>query len=270
MLVGTALLLTYLLLMIFGGCADKLILFPTTNQLNPAGAVRRAIEHNGQTIELWTGRSPAAHQREPELYMLEFTGNATRAEEIAMWVASRWNDRAVEAWVMNYPGYGGSTGPARLRDIPAAALASFDAIKQHAGDKPIVLAGNSLGTTAALHVAANRQCRGMILQSPVPLRRVILRDFGWWNLWLGAGPIALAVPSELNAIENARRVKAPAIFITADADTLIRPTHQQAVIDAYAGDKRVITLHGMGHNDTITTSAEMEEFHQALNWLVPR
>lgn len=264
------LLLAYTLLMMFGGCADKLILFPSTGPTLSYGARRHTVPHRDGVVEVWVARSPAANGRQPEAYLLEFTGNATRAEDIASFVASRWKRHAVEAWVMNYPGYGGSTGPARLASIPPAALATYDALRQLAGNRPIVIAGNSLGTTAALHVAANRPCDGMILQSPVPLRSVILGQFGWWNLWLVAGPIAMQVPDELDATENAKRVTVPAVFITADADTLVLPSYQRQVIDAYRGEKRTITLAGKGHNDTVDGGDALKQFETALGWIVPR
>ena len=50
-----------------------------------------------------------------------------------------WNDRAVEIWGMNYPGFGGSTGPARLARIGPAAVAAFDEIKDsEAAGAPII------------------------------------------------------------------------------------------------------------------------------------
>ena len=117
-----------------------------------------------------------------------------------------WNDRAVEIWGMNYPGFGGSTGPPRLARIGPAAVAAFDALRREAADAPIVAYGASIGATAALHVAASRpaEIAGLILHNPPPLREMILRQFGWWNLWLLAGPVALQIPRDLDSIANAR------------------------------------------------------------------
>ena len=136
-------------------------------------------------------RNPAWHDPKamPDVYVLRFYGNADRAERWPVAEAEMWNDRAVEIWGMNYPGFGGSTGPARLSKIGPAALVMFDELKRHAGDTPIVPFGTSIGVTAALHVAASRPAgiAGLILQNPPPLREMILRRFGWWNLWLLAG-----------------------------------------------------------------------------------
>jgi len=37
--------------------------------------------------------------------VLEFLRQRHAAERIARWVAQRWQDKPVEVWVMNYPGY---------------------------------------------------------------------------------------------------------------------------------------------------------------------
>jgi hypothetical protein len=179
-----------------------------------------------------------------------------------------WNDRAVEIWGMNYPGFGGSTGPVRLSRIGPAALAAFDELKHHADGRPIVPFGASIGATAALHVAANRPVAGLILHNPPPLREMILRQFGWWNLWLIAGPIAWQIPRDLNSIENAKVLHAPAIFLLAEKDEVVAPRFHRSVVNAYAGEKRVIELHGAYHNDPIEGTA-LEELNEALDWFLP-
>jgi hypothetical protein len=179
-----------------------------------------------------------------------------------------WNNRAVEVWGMNYPGFGGSTGPARLKRLGPAALAAFDALKDKAGDHPIFVFGASLGTTTALHVAAHRQVAGLILHNPPALRQIILRQFGWWNLWLLAGPLAYKLPADLDSIANARAIHARAIFLLAEKDEVVAPRFQKLVVDAYAGEKRAIPLIGAGHNSPIE-GAGLVEFQNALDWLIP-
>ena len=98
---------------------------------------------------------------------------------------------------------------------------------------------------------------------------MILRQFGWWNLWLLAGPVALQIPRNLDSIANARAIRAPAIFLLAEKDEVVAPRFHRLVVNAYAGEKRVITLRGAFHNDPIQGAA-LADFHQALDWLLPR
>ena len=268
--VAIALAVLFFALVMFANLPDQLILFPSTQPLNPHGATRRALSFDHGELEIWTAQSQRAQEQgRADVFVLRFYGNADRADRWAAAEAEMWNDRAVEIWGMNYPGFGGSTGPARLSKIGPAALATFDELKHHAAERPIVPYGASLGATAALHVAAQRPVAGLILHNPPPLREMILRRFGWWNLWLLAGPIALQIPRDLDSIENAKTTRAPAIFLLAERDEMVPPRYHKLVVDAYAGEKRVIALHGAYHNDPIEGTA-LADFYQALDWLLPR
>src|SRR5438034_308755 len=122
---------------------------------------------------------------------------------------------------------------------------------------------------AALHVARQRPVAGLILHNPLPLRQMILRRFGWWNLWLLAGPIALQIPRELDSISNAKAIQTPAIFLLAEKDEIVPPRYHRLVVDAYAGQKRVISLPGAYHNDPVEGAA-LAELNHALDWLLPK
>jgi uncharacterized protein len=260
----------YLAVMFFGHLPDHLILFPTTVPIDADGAIRKMLPFQNGQLEVWTAKSRLAQQKGgADIYVLRFYGNADRADRWAAAEAEMWNDRAVEIWGMNYPGFGRSTGPARLSRIGPAALTAFDQLKRQAADWPVVVFGTSIGATPALHVAAHRRVAGLILHNPVPLREIILRRFGWWNLWLLAGPVALQIPKDLDSISNAKTIRAPAIFLLAEEDEVVPPRYHKLVVDAYAGEKRVISLHGAYHNDPIE-SVGLADFYRALDWLLPK
>jgi pimeloyl-ACP methyl ester carboxylesterase len=254
--------------MFFGHLPDHLILFPTRAPIDTGGAVRKTVPFEKGELEIWTAQSRRAQQQgRADIFVLRFYGNADRADRWAAVEAEMWNDRAVEIWGMNYPGFGGSTGPARLAQIGPAALAAFDALRRGAADRPIVAYGASIGATAALRVAAQRPIAGLILHNPVPLREIILRQFGWWNLWLLAGPVALQIPRDLDSIANARASRAPAIFLLAERDEIVAPRFHRLVVQAYAGEKRLIALRGAHHNDPIEGAA-VADLNDALGWLL--
>src|SRR6266498_5952459 len=123
----------YLVVMFFGHLPDHLILFPTRAPIDAAGAVRKTVPFQNGGLEVWTAQSRRAQQEgAADIFILRFYGNADRADRWVALEAEMWSDRAVEIWGMNYPGFGGSTGPARLVRIGPAALAAFDELKHHA------------------------------------------------------------------------------------------------------------------------------------------
>ena len=257
-----------LLALVFAGCTDRLILYPTTAPLDVSGLTRREARlPGGGVVEIWVARSPGGLRTEPRAYVLTFIGNSARAELTAPFFAKDWGQRPVEIWAVNYPGYGGSPGTARLASIAPAALAAYDELRRHAPEAPIFLEARSIGTAAALYVAAHRPVAGCILHNPPPMRQLLLRRYGWWNLWLVAGPMAWPVPSELDSTANAANVRAPAIFVLAGADQLVPPRYQQLVVDAYAGPKRIISSPDAGHTDRISGNA-LSQYESALDWIL--
>ena len=268
--IALAFVAAYFILIFFAHLPDHLILFPTRASIDAGGAVRKTVPFQNGELELWTAISRRAQQSGPvDTYVLRFYGNADRAERWVAAEADEWNDRAVEIWGMNYPGFGGSTGPTRLSRIGPAALTAFDELQHHANGQPIVLYGASLGASAALHIAAHRPVAGLILHNPPPLRQMILRQFGWWNLWLLAGPIALQIPRDLDSVANAKAIHTPAIFLLAEKDEVVAPRFHRLVVEAYAGEKRVISLPGAYHNDPVEGAA-LADLNRALDWLLPK
>ena len=249
---------------------DRLLLFPTTALLGSIGAAPHFIPFDGGKLEIWIGSSRRVRLpgTVPDVYVLRFYGNADRADPNVGIEAMEWgSSRTAEIWGVNYPGYGGSTGPARLSSIGPAALAAFDALQKTAANRPILVFGTSIGTTAALHVAARRPVAGVILQNPPPLRQIVLRQFGWWNLWLLAGPVALRIPAALDSLANARVVHAPGIFLLAENDEIVAPRFQRLVVDAYAGKKQVVPVPGASHNSPVEGPAR-DAFFRAVDTLL--
>lgn len=260
----------YFIVILFGHLPDHLILFPTTAPIDAHGAVRKAVPFENGQLELWTAKSQLAQKKgHVDVCVLRFYGNGDRADRWVAAEAEAWNNRAVEIWGMNYPGFGRSTGPARLNRIAPAALTAFDTLRSSAGERPIVLFGASIGSAPALHVAAKRSVAGLILHNPPALREMILRQFGWWNLWLLAGPVALQIPHDLDSIANSKSVHAPAIFLLAEQDEIVASRYQRLVVDAYVGQKRVIALRGAHHNTPIE-GVGLADLYDALDWLLPR
>lgn len=255
---------------------DRLILFPSREPVTTYGAVRRALPFRGGELEVWVARSSQSpfHQepgeprvrgarasKPPDYYVLRFYGNADRADPNVVLDAGEWPVGTAEVWGVNYPGYGGSTGPARLESIGPAALLAFDALQKEAAGKPIVVYGTSLGTTAALCVAANRPVAGAILQNPPPIKQIILRQFGWWNLWVIAGPLSWRIPAALDSVANAKAARVPAVFLLAEKDDIVAPKYQQLVVGAYAGPKQTVTQIGARHNEMLdpVTTGKLDE-----------
>jgi len=84
-----------------------------------------------------------------------------------------------------------------------------------------------------------------------------------------AGPIALQIPRDLDSIQNAKTIRTPAIFLLAEKDEVVPLRYHELVLNAYAGEKRVIRLHGAYHNNPIQGAA-LADLNDALDWMLAK
>ncbi len=243
-------------MVIIGGCsADWVILGSNHDSLDASGLTRQVITHDGRAVECWLARSPGAQSREPEAIVLFLPGQRARAEPWTAMVAGAWGDHPVEVWGLNFPGYGGSDSTGRLADVAPSAIAAYDDIHARHPTRRIFIHAASFGTAVALKVARERPVAGLLLQNPPPLKQLILGRYGWWNLWLLAGPVACKVPDDLDSLANAANVRAPAVFIISTGDGIVPESYQRRVAAAYAGPKRIVENSGAGHSDGLSAEA---------------
>jgi hypothetical protein len=250
----------------FGCNADTQVLGRDRQPMDPGRARARSFLVEGKRVEVWVAASPPAVAHGPKGFVLFFTGQGDRVERYVVDLADSWDRWPVEIWGMNYPGSGGSQGPAEIARVTPMSLDIYDEVKHIAGDRPIFVQGVSLGTTAALSVAARRPVDGVILFNPPPLRQLIVGEYSWWNFGLIARYIANEVPTDLDSVANASRCIAPAVIFSAGNDQTVPPKYQRMVIDAYAGPKHVVEMPGRDHDDGLSDQAR-RQLDVGKDWL---
>jgi fermentation-respiration switch protein FrsA (DUF1100 family) len=142
--------------------------------------------------------------------------------------------------LVEYPGYGRSTGSPSEASIKEAALAAYDwAIRQPFVDPArVVVHGRSLGGGAATQLVAERLVAALVLESTFTSARSFARRFG-------APGFLMRDP--FDSLSVLRRYSGPVLVIHGDRDQLIPPDHARALARAAARS----TLHFLpcGHND---------------------
>jgi pimeloyl-ACP methyl ester carboxylesterase len=248
---------------------DILVLRPTRHPIAAEHKTRHALAFAGGEVELWRHRSGPDDGGEPDLVLLKFGGAGGRAERATEHPADYWPDLRADVWAFNPPGFGGSSGRASLQSLAELATLAYEHVCRETDPRRLVVTGNSLGGVIALYLAARHPVSGLLLRNSPPLRELIVDRFGWWNFWLGARLIARQIPAELDAVANAARVTAPALFLSARRDRIVWPRHQELIIDAYAGEKRVLPLAEADHGSALT-EAEQREYARLLDWFRQR
>lgn len=148
--------------------------------------------------------------------------------------------------VVDYRGYGRSTGTPTLRGIIADAPLVAEAVAAEAPD--LIIMGRSLGSACAaeLYSRAPRPVRAFIWESGfVDLAALISRR--------GLSPLAGLSASDLAAFDacaKLRRGHQPLLVLHGEQDSLIVPEEaRRAFAEAGTTQKTLVWIPGHGHND---------------------
>lgn len=175
--------------------------------------------------------------------LIYFGGNAEEVTEYAPEVAAEYGNRAV--LLVNYRGYGASGGRPGEKAMVSDAIEIFDWASRHAGldASRVALHGRSLGSAVAVQLAAARPVRCVVLTSPFASAVEVARDFYSWL------PVALLMRHPFDLAQVAPRVKASALIVYGEEDTIIKPRHSQRLAALWGGPVEKVALRGFGHND---------------------
>jgi hypothetical protein len=151
----------------------------------------------------------------------------------------------VHVLAVEYPGYGICPGSPTEEGIRANAQAAvrfaLDTLKWPADG--IKLFGRSIGTGAALALAAEKEMAGLILVTPFTSIREIVRH--------QIGALADLISDRFPNIDIASRIESPTLIIHGQQDTLIPISHSKAIYDALPAKKMMVCPAMMGHNTSL-------------------
>jgi uncharacterized protein len=118
-----------------------------------------AVDANMNIIQF---TSQTAETRGVVLY---FHGNRTNVSRYAQY-ADNFTRSGWEVWMIDYPGYGKSTGKRNEQQLYNWALAFYQLARARFSPDSIIIYGRSVGTGIAAQLASIRDTRYLILESP--------------------------------------------------------------------------------------------------------
>ncbi|MBI3042245.1 MAG: alpha/beta hydrolase [Betaproteobacteria bacterium] len=163
--------------------------------------------------------------------LIYFGGNA---EDISPLPAAA--DR-VSGWsmlMMNYRGYGLSEGAPGEKAMFADALLIHDTFvrREEVDAGSVAVMGRSLGSGVAVHLAAHRPIRALVLVTPFDSVASIAREKFWY------APTSLILKHPFDSLALAPKIDKPALFLVAAADSLVPLPHARRLFEAWAGPKQ--------------------------------
>ena len=156
-------------------------------------------------------------------------------------------------YLVDYRGYGRSTGKPTEAAILSDALLIYDTIKPKHQD--ISLFGRSLGTGVACYVAAQKEVEKLVLITPYDSIESVARDR--YPIF----PLSLLIKDKYDSLRRVPRIHAKTIILIAEHDTVVPKKHAYRLAEAFPpGQIEVHEIEGSHHNDI----AETEAYHQIL------
>lgn len=205
----------------------------------PAGIVSIAINTAAGPGEAWFMPPLTGKRGERRPLVIFFHGNGEVIDYLPGQVEG-FRELGMGVLLVEYPGFGRSSGSPSESSITRTAVAAYDAALQREEVDPgmIVLFGRSLGGGAACALAARRPSAALILQSAFTSTRPFARGF--------------LVPGFLvrDLFDNGAVMAAyrqPLLLFHGSGDTIIPPEHSRE-LKRLAPHARLVEL-PCGHND---------------------
>ena len=210
----------------------QLMYFPTPPH-DAVDLVPLWIESDGERLKLWV-LNPG--QDEAIVY---FGGNAEQPLYGREMFEQALTSHTV--YLVNYRGYGGSSGTPSETGFHGDGLTIFDAVAARHAD--VALIGRSIGSAVATHVAARRPASALALVTPMDSMEALARHY--YPLL----PVTLLLKDRYRAIDSAPRVTARTLVVIAANDRIIPLENSQRLVDALrSAPVTVEILEHHGHN----------------------
>ena len=198
------------------------------------------LDSDNERIRIWRLHAGKPHA------ILYFGGNAEdvslNIQEFSAW----FPEEAV--YLVNYRGYGGSTGSPGEASLLRDAEAVFDFAKDRHSNVSVI--GRSLGAAVAVNLAARRDVARLALITPFDSLARLARDF--YPIF----PTSVLLKDRYDSLGRAGRIRAPVLVIVAEHDEIIPRESSERLAGAIA--ESLLTLKiidGTSHNTVGTSPA---------------
>jgi uncharacterized protein len=186
--------------------------------------------------------------------VLYFHGNRINISHYAGY-AKNFTLRGYEVWMLDYPGFGKSTGSFTEERLYDYSLQVYRLARTRFQPDQIVIYGKSFGTGLASQLAAVRDCRLLILETPY-------YSFGSLvSHWMPGYPVENLLHYRFPTNEYLPKVTAPVLILHGTDDDLIPLKNAEKLIDALKPGDAFVRIE-KGHHNNLN---DFPLFHKQLD-----
>lgn len=208
------------------------IYFPSF-EINDDSEQSIKIQSDGETLNVWV-INPGNKEA-----IIFFGGNAANAYYAIGQFKRMITDRTV--YLVDYRGYGGSSGSPSEQALFSDALNIYDHLKT-SHDKILVF-GQSLGSSVAIHMAAHRDIQKMILTTPFDSIVAVAKSS--YPIY----PVSILLKERFDSLSLVDSITAKTLMIIAEKDRIIPKKHAYSLAKAFKPEQlKIVEIANTGHN----------------------
>ncbi len=231
--IGQSVLFIYVVLGVLLYLFQRSMIYFPTDELQLSDVESMRIPSGQEQLKVWAQNTGA---RDAIIY---FGGNAEDVARSIEPLRRTFPEHAI--YLVNYRGYGGSTGTPTEQGLFQDAESVFDAIASRHGN--ISAIGRSLGSGVAVHLGSVRDLHRLVVVTPYDSIEAIAKQR------FGVFPVGLILKDKFDSVSKVPSITVPVLAMIAEYDEVIPREHSDRLVDAFAASQvtRVIVAN-TAHN----------------------
>jgi len=196
-------------------------------------------------------------EREGPAAVILFPGNGDAAALQVPVLARAFPASAL--YVLNYRGYGGSTGQATEAALQADALVLYDQVA--ARHREVTVIGRSLGSGIAIRVAALRPVSALVLVTPFNSIQQLAQQR------LPMFPIGWMLADKYESWRYAPAVRAPTLLLAAARDRVVPRSSTEELYRHFArGIASLLVIPGVDHGSIVDSAGYLDALRRVRDF----
>jgi len=193
----------------------------------------------------------------PKGVVLYFHGNKKNISWYAHF-APLFTQKGYEVWMMDYPGFGKSTGEFTEQQLYAWAKVFYTLAQAHFSKDSIIIYGKSMGTGIAAELATKRDCKALVLESPYYSIPSIVGS------WLPVYPLNKMIHFKIPTWQYLQEISNPVIIFHGTSDYTIPFRNCSQLKQYLKPNDEFIPIEGGHHNDLTTFPVYQQKLDSLL------
>jgi pimeloyl-ACP methyl ester carboxylesterase len=164
-----------------------------------------------------------------------------------------------EVWLIDYPGFGKSTGKFTEQTLYDWALQLYKLANAHFSADSIIIYGKSMGTGIAAQLASKTDCKRLILETPYYDFPSVIRHY------LPFYPIDRMLHYKIPTFHYLQNVKAPVTIFHGTDDGVITYSNSERLKPFMKKEDELITIKNGSHNDLYRFKKTVQKLDSLLS-----